>query len=138
MDGKEARAALRIMTTARRVDDISRLMNATPTKSFDVGDVIGSCGAMNGKLRRHTLWSLSADLPATSTLEDQIDWLLNFLDAHLRELEILRPDCSLDLFCFYSSENGQGSIELSSATMKRLGNLGVDLIVDLYLSEPDG
>lgn len=136
MDGKEARAALRITSTTRTAEDVSRLMRSAPTKSFNTDDLIVSRGAANGKLRQHSLWSLTANLPAGS-LEEQIDWLLNFLDTRTRELEMLRDECTVDLFCFYSSENGQGSIELSGATMKRLGDLGLDLTIDIYISESD-
>jgi hypothetical protein len=47
----------------------------------------------------------------------------------------LQGECELDIFCAYSSENGQGGFTLEHETLKELAAYPVDLSIDLYPPE---
>ena len=55
------------------------------------------------------------------------------LDAKRGALDAIRSRiASIDMFCKFSSENGQGSAELDATLLRRLADQGIDLIIDLY------
>jgi hypothetical protein len=132
---KDATAALRITSVIRTVDEISAIMQARPSERFGKGDVVRSRGVHTARIRGHTMWSLNSGLREDCPLEDHIKWLVSFASNHREAIAGLRTDCELDIFCSFTSYNGQGSVALDHGTMSELGSLGIDVIVDLYLSD---
>jgi hypothetical protein len=80
-----------------------------------------------------SVWLYQSPLPDTSDLHAHLEHLVNLLESRVQEMGGIRDRLrSVDIFCMFSSENGQGSAELSSGLIRRLGECGVDLIIDLY------
>lgn len=133
MSEKRTMASLRIISTSIMVDDISSIMHQKPSTWFNKGDIIGGRGENSNKLREHTLWTLKSDVKQGASLDTHVEWFIVFLNHRLFALEELSKCCTFDLFCYSEAENGQGSIELPSALLKKLGDFKIDLIVDLYI-----
>ncbi len=110
-------------------------MRAFPSDRFDKGDVVRSRGVHTARVRGHTKWALKSGLGEDRDLEDHIKWLISFASDRRDAIASLRTDCEVDIFCMFTSLNGQGGIALDHATMSELGALGIDLLFDLYLSE---
>jgi hypothetical protein len=83
------------------------------------------------------MWSLNSGLDEDCPLEDHIRRFVSFASDRRDAIANLRADCDLDIFCSFTSYNGQGSIALDHATMSDLGALGIDVILYLYLSDSD-
>lgn len=76
---------------------------------------------------------LESTLPETSSLEEQIASVTKFLEQSRDGLSSIQDRVlGVDMFCLFSTNDGQGSIELSASLLRRLGNLGVDLVIDVY------
>lgn len=112
-------------------------MRALPSDRFDKGDVVRSRGVHTARVRGHTMWTLNSGLGEDRSLEDHIRWFISFASDRRDAIARLRNDCEFDIFCSFTSFNGQGSIALDHATMSELGALGIDVVFDLYLSDRD-
>jgi hypothetical protein len=134
---KTATAALRITSSTRTVDEISAAMRALPSDSFDKGDVVKSRGVHTARVRGHTMWLVKSGLGEDCSLEDHIKWFISFASDHRDAIARLRTDCEFDISCMFTSFNGQGGIALDHATMSELGALGINVLLDLYLSESE-
>lgn len=78
------------------------------------------------------LWILDSGLPPSRTLQDHVDELLSLIESNERLLEGIAGKCTLDIFCGFSSDSGQGGLVVTALSLRRMGALGVDLILDLY------
>lgn len=132
---KSAKAALRIVSEKFASAEISALLELQPTRARDVGAPVGPRSP--GKLNPRTVWSLDAAVSPDAPLEDHIAAIVGVMERRREEILSLREFCSVDVFCYFSSENGQGGIELDATLMRRLSDLGADLLLDLYLSDND-
>ncbi len=136
-DTNLATATLRVMSTRRKAADISSALRSVLTKTVDVGDVISSPQKGGRKVRKHTLWALDGAVPNSADLTERIAWLADFLEQRRKAISRLKADCDIDIFCSFTSYNGQGSIELPNSILTRLGRSGVDLAFDLYFIDTE-
>lgn len=111
------------------------MLELQPTRARDVGAPVGPRSP--SKLNLRTVWSLDADLPGDAPLEDHIEAILALMESRRDEIVSLKRFCSVDVFCYFASDNGQGGIELEATLMRRLSDLGADLLLDLYLSDDE-
>jgi hypothetical protein len=86
--------------------------------------------------RRNSVWVLKCPLSDQLPLQEHLEWLLNVLEPKLDAISGLKQKHKIDLFCGFSSENGQGGFTLSPSILTRLSNLGISLVLDLYPREP--
>ena len=126
---KWSSASLRIAGDTLRPDQITAALGIEPTRSGLKGERLSSG---NDALRRTSFWLKASPLPDGSPLQDHLEWLLNLFEPKLQVLNLISKEHKCDLFCGFSSENGQGGACLGSDLMARLAGLGVPLVLDLY------
>ncbi len=86
----------------------------------------------NSTLSEASVWTLESGLDSGNDLDTHIRQILDFVERKLTVLRQLARDCSLDLFCAYSSESGQGGAILDATLLRRMAVLSLDLVLDLY------
>lgn len=131
-DKKWYRVCLRFTGDHLPVVEIEKMLNLTPTYVGRKGDHIRG----NPRFARHTsnvwLWRYpsSSDVP----FEDQIAGLMDILESRMAGLkEILSiPETVGELFLGFGSGNGQGGADFSPLLLKRIGECGLMLSLDLY------
>lgn len=132
MADKCAEAALRVFTAESDVEFISSLIGVSPTERHLKGEPISKRNPGAGVLRESS-WIYKSPLDDSRPLSDHIDAVLRILESPDADLKSLRSRVSsVDVFCMFSSESGQGSIELDSRLLQRLAKQQIDLIIDLY------
>jgi hypothetical protein len=59
--------------------------------------------------------------------------IAEFVEAHRATLELLRVDCSVDVFCgVFSGVDAQGGFQLDPVLMRRLADLDLRITFDVY------
>ena len=58
--------------------------------------------------------------------------MLSLVEAKRSQLDQLLPDCDVEVFCSYSTFNGQGGFVLTHELAERIAGSGVDVVFDLY------
>ena len=76
-------------------------------------------------------WILVSPVLAND-LRAQLSWILDFIEPRLSVLLELSLTCEIDIFCGFSSENGQGGCTFDHAVLERLGKIPFSLTLDLY------
>lgn len=123
------KVSLRVRSSVLSLYEIIELIGP-PTHGFSVGELYGKSYL---KRRKHTQWtySYSGD---EQNLAIQINELLELLED--RQINNLYERCTIDIFCFVTTDNGQGGTTLDRKTLQRLAISKVDLTFDVY-SEVD-
>ena len=128
-DLKWSRVGLRITSSTIDPVDIGKQLGLEPTKTH----VKGSLRSPRHKAVWPTsLWSLNSPLSDQSDMADHLRYFLDLLEPRQRALNGLAKDCMIDLFCGFSSGNGQGGFVLDPSTLSRLAALRITLVFDLY------
>lgn len=129
---KTTHATLRLYTDESSLDFISDAFEAKPTRAHLKGEPQNRRNP-EGIKRKESAWLYASPLPDDSELEDHISHLLGLLEKEPRTLESIRDRItSMDIFCMYSSENGQGSAVLDAKLIQRLAKQNIDVVFDLY------
>jgi len=89
-------------------------------------------GRVQATHSQQCLWVLESGKERSSPLQNHLEELLSWIESNADSLLCLRDKCSFDLFCGFSSGSGQGGFGIASSNLLRMGELGVDLILDLY------
>jgi hypothetical protein len=132
VDKKWYRVSLRFTGDHLPVGEIEKTLNLAPTYVGRKGDHIRG----NPRFARHAsnvwFWRYpsSFDVP----FEDQIAGLMDILESRMAGLkEILSvPETIGELFLGFGSGNGQGGADFSPRLLKRIGESGLMLSLDLY------
>ena len=125
-------AALRILTSESIVEFITETLGISPTSIYLSGTPL-SANNPHGARRDGSLWIYESPLPESASLDEHIAHLVDILDEKGDALSRIRPRVSIvDLFCTFSSEGGQGSMELSSGVLVRIARHNINIIIDLY------
>ena len=130
-DSKRTTLDFRISTRHRSVAEISAILCAEPTDSADRGTPY-SARTPASPLRDASVWLMGSQLPAESVPEEHFRSLLDFLRAKREALDVLRGDCEMDICCGFASETGQGGFVLAHEMLMEIGQLGLDIEIDLY------
>jgi len=130
---KWSRAALRIFGETLRPEEIGSVLGLMATSTHLKGELISP---KHKAVRRESSWHLQSPLSDDSNMVDHLKWLLDSLAPRLDAIRELSEKYRIDLFCGFSSENGQGGFTLDSVTLARLAALGVPLTLDLYPPGP--
>lgn len=123
------RATLRVFSKVHTLAELSKLIGE-PSGGFSIDD-----GFSKGKRKRdHTFWSIdSSHIDPKSEFSVHLKEILNFYDSNKDGLSKLKGDgCTINVFCLFSSNNGQGGATLPAEIMLRLSQLNLDLVFDVY------
>ena len=116
------KASLRFFTNETNVNFISEALNVTATSQHLKGEL---CSKRNPKssVFKYSVWIYESSLSDSSELHEHLNELLKFLEVKQADIQAIRNRLtSMDIFCMFSSENGQGSAELEAALLKRLAD----------------
>ena len=102
----------------------------TPTKSYNVGSLVSPRSQTQ---RKHSGWILHSTGHTTNQpLDDQIDELVQFAEAHSEVLDSLRPTCDMDLFCGVAQRTINAGFHLRPDLTRRIAALELAITVDVY------
>lgn len=128
--GKKSYVSLRIDSSILNSQEISKRLNLVPEKVLEKGEYLYK----SDKKRSETTWLYKNDFSKEKSLDKHLENILNTLEEKKEEFIGLSNDgCSFELFCFYSSDNGQGSVIFDNNLIKRLATWPFDVVIDLYL-----
>jgi hypothetical protein len=105
-----------------------------PTHGHDLGQP-RSRRLPDGPKKRNSGWFLEAACGDDELrgLSDQITELVIFLEAHVDQFVKLGERVTRDIWCgVYSGQDAQGGFNLEPALLRRLGDLDLPVIFDLY------
>jgi hypothetical protein len=121
------KVTLRLSSSEYSLEEFKRVLGE-PTRGFSVGDEYSK-----GKRRREfTLWARESSKLPSDDFEVHLEDILCFLDDKYSAIAKSFSDYEIDLFCMFSTDNGQGGAVLSAGTMKKISSFGLDLIFDVY------
>lgn len=124
-------ATLRLAGDDLEPEEVSRMLGAQPTHAQRKGEVIVlKSGAT--KVAKSGQWRLEATDAEPEAINEQISQLLAQLTQDLAAWQGLARRFRIDLFCgWFMNESNEG-VCLSAATLRALGQRGIELDVDLY------
>ena len=129
---KQTGASLRISTGEVNPDFISSALQTLPTVQHLKGDHSSKLN-LKSYVFEESIWIYRSPSPDSAELHEHIENLLDLLESKHEALELIRSRVTLmDIFCMFSSENGQGSMELDPVLLERLAKQKISLILDLY------
>jgi hypothetical protein len=127
----EYAASLRITSVTLRLPDLIAVLGE-PTDGYSIGDRT-SLRLPESTRRRHTGWRLRSTLPQERDLEEHIAEVVTFFEEHRAGLESVRADVDVDIFCgIFSGDGAQGGFALDQDLLRRLVDLDVVVVFDLY------
>lgn len=129
---KYSSVTLRIASKTMKAREITDVMEEMPSESHDVGEILSAKSAQL-TLRSESLWLLLFDVPEERPLEEHIDALLSFAEKRQSQLSRLSSVCDIEVYCSYSTFNGQGGFVFDHVLAKRMALTGMDFIFDLFL-----
>lgn len=128
---QRAVASLRIAGDDLVPDEVSKLLGATPSLARTKGQRI-SLNFGRSRTARFGQWHLQASDTEPEDLDGQVAELLDQLTGDLRVWSDLARRFQVDLFCgWFLGESNEGVV-ISSATLKALGERGIELGLDIY------
>ena len=126
-DSKWARASLRVVSSTLAPKAIEQAFGVDSDSSYAAGDAVSK----RGGLRTFNGFFLESGLPTNRPLNEHLEALLSRIspfEVALRE----NPELHADIFCGFSSTNGQGGFTLATELLDRLADLGLPVTFDLY------
>lgn len=122
----EFKVTLRLSSKGYTLEEIKKVVGE-PTKGFSIGDEYAA-----GKRRREfTLWSLESSKSSQDDFESHLQEVLAFLETKYPDIQQL-SNYEMDLFCMFSSDNGQGGALLTAVTMKKISSYNLNIVFDVY------
>jgi hypothetical protein len=129
-DRKWSRGSLRLFGETPQPEEIEATLGLKATCLYSNGQRKSSEGEA---VWRESLWSLQSPLGDDANIADHVEWLLDSIERKRDVVRALSRKYRIDLFCGFSSANGQGGFTLNSVTIARIAKLGAPLVVKLYL-----
>jgi uncharacterized protein DUF4279 len=130
---KWSRATIRVISSTLDPQEIGEQLQLQSTRSHCKGDL-----RRPGRSEKwlSSLWSLDSPLDDQRTMTDHLTYLLDLLEPRKELVKELSQNARVELFCGFSSDNGQGGFELDTCTLCRLAAVAVPLALDLYPPGP--
>jgi hypothetical protein len=124
-------ATFRVLSKTLSSERIAAEFETLPTTIARKGEPVSKRSTSAGA-RTDSLCSYQSPHSDTSPLQDHLGWVVAFCADHASAIRRLAGECTFDVWIGYGSEHGQGGFVLPSANLAILGELGIDLFVDLY------
>ncbi len=80
------------------------------------------------------MWILDSGLTDSQPLDAHIEKLISYVEQNISVLRDMLVDCEIDMWCAFTSSNGQGGFLLDARLLKRLTVIPVDIMVSIYSS----
>lgn len=119
-------------------DEISALLGLAADKAHRRGDPrISSTGRRCSDFSAG-LWRITAAAHSSAPLASHLEDLLRRLKGRAEAIQELKSrGFELDIFVGITGPSGKFGIELDHSTMRSIGNLGLDLIFDVYCDDDE-
>ena len=124
----DVKVTLRITSKVLSLDRIISVLGKGNANGFSIGDTY----ARNRRIRQHSAWYMESDISQTEPTEKHIKLLLLFVEENIEQIEQLREDCEIDLFCFAGTDNGQGAIKIPVEVSKQISEFKLPLLIDIH------
>lgn len=131
-------ASFRIMSDELEPTEITALLEIEPDVAHKKGDqdcVMSKKGTVRYRAPyRSGLWAIRSRLDKFCRLHDHVANLLNCIELKRDALAKLKDrGFKLDIYIGHNfMDEAQPGMSLASDTLKRMGDLGIDLNIDLY------
>ncbi len=130
-DEKWAAASLRVFSPALTPDELAAELGVQPDRSYRGGDRVSTRSQLP-TVRSTNAVFFGSGLASGRPLEEHLEAVLTVAEGCVAGLRGLAGRAEADVFCGFSSGNGQGGFTLSPALLARLAALGLDVGFDLY------
>jgi hypothetical protein len=127
-----SKATLRVIGDELSPDEITKLLGCSPSYSHFKGEVVKSKNTKHEYIKKFGMWRLEATACEPENLDAQVAELLTKLTQDLAVWSRLKDRFEIDLFCGFFMETTNEGAEISSATLKALGERGIVLDLDIY------
>lgn len=125
-------ASLRISTDESALEFVTEALGVASTRQHIVGERRSPRNPQSSTFEQ-SIWIYESTLPDSAELHEHIESILTLLEAKALAMDNVRGRISgIDIFCKFSSENGQGAAELKVELLRRLADQRIDLLIDLY------
>ncbi len=128
---KEAAVSLRISSRVLSVSDITRIVGASPSESFEKGALISSKSRVP-KYREESGWFVASGLSPSAPIEDHLWKIAEFIDNHLPALQSLTSESDIGIYCNFTICSGQGGFVLTNEVLQKFLRLPLDMWIDLF------
>jgi hypothetical protein len=127
----EYTASLRVFSETISLAELTEALGSA-SKGYDRGDLV-SRRIPDGKRHQRAGWFLESEARRVKRLEDQIEDLVAFVEERRETFDALAPRVEKDIFCgIFSGQSAQGGFTLEPALLRRLADLGLEVVFDLY------
>jgi len=124
-------AALRVISETLTLADLAAALGE-PSEGYDIDEPL-SRRDPDGPKRPNSRWSLSSTVDRTRPLDEHVGELVTFAEQHRDALDALQPDVRVDIFCgAFTMGDAEGGFALEPALLRRLFELQVELVFDVY------
>jgi hypothetical protein len=127
---KSSQLALRVFSKVLSCQEISKALDWQPSEEFEKGELFG--GRTNKRPREESLWRYDFPSDEKVLFTEQLQILVNEILTKKECFYKIQGKCEVDIFCGYTTYNGQGGFTLESKLMGELSALGIDLSIDFY------
>lgn len=125
-------ATLRIYTKQESVSFITDALGINPTKTNLRGKNIAQTN-LDSILFKESCWLYCSPLSDSSELIEHLSYFAELICSKTEQIKSLSNMIeSINLFCMFASDNGQGSAYLSPDMLKFYGENNVSITLDLY------
>src|SRR5438128_11676859 len=100
-------ATLRIYSEHTTADEITNTLKYEPSKVLVKGTEVVPGHPKTYVIPRN-VWMLKSELDASQPLDAHIASLIEFVEKNIPALNEVLKTCEIDIFCGFSSVNGQG------------------------------
>ncbi|MGZ4954580.1 DUF4279 domain-containing protein [Methylobacter sp.] len=129
---KESKVTLRISSSVHSLLEIIDIIKEQPSKGHEKGELV-SAKSLTPRYREESLWFLDSGLSKSSTIDEHLLKICEFIDAHFDNLKSLASiGCDISLYCCFTTFNGQGGFVLTNEVIKKFSALPIDIVFDFY------
>jgi hypothetical protein len=133
MDNKWTKLSLRVLSTSTTAEQLESRFGVQAGQKGNIGDPISRRSPQAGQ-RQASICIFDCPIEDAEGMERHFDWLEHFLITREAVIRSLPPDCVLDAWLGLSSPTGQAGAAILARHLKQLGDLKIDLVLDVYLS----
>jgi hypothetical protein len=117
-------------STTASAAHFGREIGVQATQTWEMDDP----GQRPGSNRDHAAWIVDRDLEVEGeSLDAGLHQLLAVFHGHEAEIQALSAAYDMYVQCYASSDSTQGGFILGPAVMRRMGELGLDLLCTVYI-----
>lgn len=111
---------------------VTEVLGIDPSRSGKSDDVLkGPAGQPTSRAVRRTYWSLHSRLDPTASLGQQVDDIVEQLGDNASAFHRLPRGTTVRVRCTVIPEDDLPLLSVSSGALKRLGEIGADLEIDV-------